>query len=69
MSSLSQDELELRAPGHLCVRDDTKESVQVLSFGVVILLSPTSDIDLDALQWGQCQGSHQSRGAEHQTKT
>lgn len=50
MSSLSQGELELGAQGRLCVRDDTKERVQVLSFRVVILLSPTSDIDLDALQ-------------------
>lgn len=29
-----------------------------------MLLSPTNDTDP-----GQCQGSHQSRAAEHQTKT
>lgn len=41
--------------------------MQVLSLGVVILLSPTSDIDLEAV--GAVPGSHQSRAAEHQVKT
>lgn len=49
MTPLTQDVLKLGAPGHLRARDDAKESVQVLSFGVVILLSPTSDTDLEAV--------------------